>query len=149
LEKQGDMSGALRQRREVRRLSPNDYVNRAKYVELLAGSGSRREALQEVSDYLTLAPNDAVFKELDAKLKHRSFPNHRLTFFSSLICLILMDISFFFSENIVITNVTCMSLLMLVPTWRVWVSGPWVGLSRRISGLIAGALYLYFLFQAW
>ena len=75
--------------------------------------------------------------------------DYKMTFYSSLVCLLLADISFFFPENIAIRNVGCMSLLMLMPSWGVWVSGPWVGIPRQVSGLIAGVLYLYFLFRAW
>ena len=149
LEKLGDIKGALHHREEVLRLAPDDLINRSKLDELLAGSGRKSEALREVQESLKVMPGHPVFQELERKLTRSRPPNYRLTFISSLICLLLADISFFFPEYIAIRNVGCMSLLMLMPTWGVWVSGPWVGIPRNVSGLLAGVLYLYFLFHAW
>lgn len=64
LKKEGSMKGALRQRREVRRLAPSDTVNRVNLIELLAGLGHRREALQEAEELLALEPNNPMFQEL-------------------------------------------------------------------------------------
>lgn len=149
LEKLGDIKGALHHRKEVQRLAPDDIINRSKLDELLAGSGKKSEALQGVQESLKMMPGHPIFQELKKKLTKSRLPDYRLTFMSSLICLLLADISFFFPEYIAIRNVWCMSLLMLMPTWGVWVSGPWVGIPRNVSGLLAGVLYLYFLFHAW
>jgi len=149
LKKRNDIKGAIRHRSDVKRLAPVDVVNRANLAELLAGSGKRREALQEVREILTLTPDHPKLRELEEKLVQFRFADYRLMFFSSLICLLLTDISFFFPKYIAITNVGCMSLLMLMPTWVIWTSGPWVGIPRTVSGLIAGILYLFFLINAW
>ena len=149
LEKLGDIKGALHHRKEVQRLAPDDIINRSKLDELLAGSGKKSEALEGVQESLKMMPGHPIFQELKKKLTKSRLPDYRLTFMSSLICLLLADISFFFPEYIAIRNVWCMSLLMLMPTWGVWVSGPWVGIPRNVSGLLAGVLYLYFLFHAW
>jgi hypothetical protein len=116
---------------------------------LLAGSGKRSEALQEVRESLKRMPGNPVLRDLEKKLMQSQFGNYKMTFYSSLICLLLADISFFFPEYIAISNVWCMSLLMLMPTWGVWASGPWVGIPRTVSGLMASMFYLFFLIHAW
>ena len=149
LQKLGDIKGAIRHRMDVKRLAPDDIINNVKLDELLVGSGRKNEALQYVHESLKITPGRPLLLELEKKMKTSRFPNYRMTFISSLICLLLADISFFFPEYIAIKNVWCMSLLMLMPTWGVWISGPWVGIPKKISGLIAGALYLFFLVNVW
>jgi len=149
LEKLGDMKGALHHRMEVKRLAPDDIVNRAKLAELLAGSGRRGEALQDVRELLKKTPNHPKFQELEDKLVHFRFADYRILFFSSLITLLLLDIGLLFPGYFAINNVWCMRLMMIMPVYGIVASGPWVGMPRKASGLIAGALYLYFLFNTW
>jgi tetratricopeptide (TPR) repeat protein len=52
LQKLGNMRGAVRQRKEVKRLAPSDWVNRLKLAELLAECGARGEALRETRELL-------------------------------------------------------------------------------------------------
>lgn len=147
LRKRNDIKGTLRHRREVKRLAPNDMINRAKLVELLAGSGKRREALRETRDCLTISPNNPVLREWENKLVHFRFADYRLMFFSGLVTLLLLDIGLG-TRMIAIKDMWCMSLLMLVPACGMFVSGPWVGMPRIASGLLAGALYLFFLLHS-
>ncbi len=149
LEKLGDMMGALHHRREVKRLAPNDVVNNANLDQLLARSGRKTEAMRDIQSMLKMVPGHPVYKEVERKLKRSSLPNYRTMFISSLICLLLTDMSFFFPENFAIRNVGCMSLMMLMPTWGVWVSGPWVGIPKALSAVLAVGLYLFFLIHAW
>ena len=148
LEKMGDIRGTLRHRREVKRLAPGDIVNRANLVKLLAGSGKRGEALRETREFLAIAPTNPIFQELEKKLVTFRFTDYRILFFSSLISLLLLDISLLIPEYIVIRDVWCMRLLMLMPIYGMFISGPWVGIPRIVAGLIAGALYLFFLMQS-
>jgi tetratricopeptide (TPR) repeat protein len=149
LEKLGDIKGAIHHRREVKRLSPEDEVNRSKLDRLLIGSGKESEDLHNVREFLKTAPGHPVYRDIEKQLSRSQGANYKVTFYSSLICLLLSDISFFYPEYIVIRYVWCMSLLMLMPAWGVWTCGPWVGLPRTASRLLAGALYLFFLFNAW
>jgi tetratricopeptide (TPR) repeat protein len=149
LEKLDDIKGAIYHREEVRRLAPDDAGNRARLDKLLVGSGRSSHALQDVKKALKITPKHPVLLDVEKMLKKTQSPNYRTIFFSSLICLILTDISFFFPEYITIGNTGCMSLLLLMPTWGVWTSGHWVGVPKKISGLIAGTLYLFFLINAW
>lgn len=149
LEKLGDIRGALRHRREVKRLDLADIVNRVKLVELLAGSGKRGEALRETREFLAVAPNNPILQDLEKKLVTFRFTDYRILFFSSLISLLLLDISLLIPEYIAIRDVWGMRLLMLMPIYGMFISGPWVGIPKKGSGLIAGALYLYFLFYSW
>jgi tetratricopeptide (TPR) repeat protein len=147
LEKLGDIRGAFRHRREVRRLNPADIVNRVKLVELLAGSGKRGEALRETREILTMSPTNPVFQELEQKLVHFRFADYRMLFFSCLACLLLLDLGLL-TGGMSIRNVWFIRLTMIVPVGGMLVSGPWVGIPRIVAGLVAGALYLFFLMQS-
>ena len=149
LERLGDIKGTIHHRTEVKRLAPDDNVNRSKLDRLLVGSGRESEDLHNVREVLKTMPGHPVYRDMEKQLMRNQGPNPRMMFFSSLIALLLADISFFFQEFIAIQNVWCMSLLMLLPTWGIWTSGPWVGIPRTAARLLAGALYLFFLFNAW
>ena len=145
-QKLGDIRGALYHRREVRRLSPADIVNRVKLAELLAGSGKRDEALREARELLATSPTNPMFRELEQKLVHRRFADYRMLFFSSLAFLLLLDLGLV-TRGMLIKDVWCMRLAMIMPVGGMLISGPWVGIPRIAAGLIAGALYLFFLMQ--
>jgi hypothetical protein len=147
LQKTGDFKGALRQRDVVRRLCPDDIVNRARLVESLARSGKRGAALQEVRDLRTRWPAQPMLMELEQKLVHFRFTDYRLLFFSSLVSLLLLDLGLW-SGGVAIRGVWCMRLLMIVPVGGMFVSGPWVGIPRIVAGLAGGAMYLLFLIHA-
>jgi tetratricopeptide (TPR) repeat protein len=147
LKKMGDIPGALRHRRDVKRLAPDDTINRANLVELLAGSGKKGEALRETRDILTIEPNHPVFQKLENKLVTNRFVDYRILFLSSLVSLLLLDTSLLMPEYIAIKHVWCVSLLMIMPVYGMFVSGPWVGIPRTISGLVASVLYLLFLLK--
>jgi tetratricopeptide (TPR) repeat protein len=147
LKKLNDIKGALHHRREVKRLAPTDIINRANLVELLAGSGKRKEALRETRECLTISPNNPVFQEWEQKLVHRRFPDYRLMFFGGLIALLLTDIGLW-TRTIAFKDVWCIRLFMIMPAYSVFISGPWVGMPKAVSGLLAGALYLFFLMHS-
>jgi hypothetical protein len=115
---------------------------------LLAGSGKRGEALRETREFLAVAPNNPIFQELEKKLVAFRFTDYRLLFFSSLILLLLLDIGLLMPENFSIKNVWCMRLVLIMPIYGMFISGPWVGIPRIVAGLVAGALYLFFLMQS-
>ena len=117
-------------------------------VELLAGSGKKGEALRETREMLTIEPNHPVFRNLENKLVTNRFMDYRILFLSSLVSLLLLNTHFLFPEYIVVKHVWCMSLLMIVPVYGMFVSGPWVGIPRILSGLVASVLYLLFLLNS-
>lgn len=141
LKKQGNIRGALRHRREVRRLNPADIVNRANLIELLAGTGKRREALREIRELLAMSPHNPMFQELERKLVGRRFTDYRMMFFSCLASLILLDLGLM-TGGISITDTWCIRLAMIVPVGGMFASGPWVGIPRIVAGFVACALYL-------
>ena len=149
LEKRGNFMEALHHRMEVKRLAPGDIVNNAKLDQLLARSGRTTEAMRNVQAMRKETPGHPVHRDVERKLKQSSPPNYRTMFLSSLICMLLIDITFFFPENFAIRNAGCMSLLMLMPTWGIWVSGPWVGIPKMLSAILALGLYVFFLIHVW
>lgn len=148
LKKMGDIKGALYHRREVKRLTPNDSTNRANLVELLAGCGKRGEALRVTREFLATAPNDPTFRELEKKLVSFRFADYQLLFYSSLISLLLLDIGLWTPGIIAIKDVWCMRLMMIMPIYGMFTSGPWVGIPKNLSGLIGVVLYLLFLIKS-
>ncbi len=148
LKKTGDIPGALRHRRDVKRLAPDDTINRANLAELLAGSGKKGEALRETREILTIEPDHPVFRKLEGKLVANRFVDYKILFLSSLVSLLFLDMSLLIPEYILVKNVWCVSLLMIVPVYGMFVSGPWVGIPRIISGLMASVLYLLFLLNS-
>jgi len=146
LKKMGDPSGALRHRREVRRLAPEDFVNRANLVDLLASSGKRGEALREIKECLTASPNDPRFHGLEEKIRHFRYADYRLMFFSGLIIFLLTIIGF--STGLMTAKeVWSFRVIMLLPAYCMFISGPWVGIPKTVSGLIAVTLYFLILVQ--
>jgi tetratricopeptide (TPR) repeat protein len=148
LEKLNDIRGAIQHRREAQRLDPSDSINNSKLARLLAQSGSPSEAAWETKKALDREPGNPIIVDMENKLKHNVMPNYRVLFFSSLIVLLLLDISLWMPEYIAIKNIWCMRLMMLMPIYGMYMSGPWVGIPRKISGAIAIALYLIFLLKS-
>jgi tetratricopeptide (TPR) repeat protein len=146
LKKLGNIRGAIHHRREVRRLAPSDIVNRVNLIELLAGSGKRREALRETRELLVQSPNDPVLQEWEQKLLYFRFTDYRILFFSCLAALLLLDLGLL-TGGISIREVWCIRLMMIVPVGGMLVSAPWVGIPRLAAGLVAGALYLFLLMR--
>ncbi len=147
LEKLGNIHGALRQREEVKRLAPSDVVNRRKLAWLLAGCGARGAALRGVRECVVEQPNDPIAQELEAKLAGFRYTDYRLLFLASLVSLLLLDIGLL-TNTLGIKDVWCMRLSMLIPVGGMYAGGPWVGLSRTLSVVLAGTLYLFFLLHS-
>ncbi len=104
----------------------------------------RRDFIQENIDKLTTLPRTNIFRKPKRMLTASPAPNNRVLFFSSLICLLLADISFFFPENIAITDVTWLRAMMLLPVFGLYSSGPSVRIHKNLAALIGIFLYLFF-----
>lgn len=146
LKKVGDPFGALRHRREVKRLAPEDFVNRANLVDLLASSGMRGEALREIKECLAASPNDPRFRGLEEKIRHFRYADYRLMFISSLLCFLFLILGY--STGFQVTSsVWLIRAMMLLPVYGIFSSGPWLGIPRTFSALMAVALYFLFLLR--
>jgi tetratricopeptide (TPR) repeat protein len=143
LKKLGNMQGACRHRREVKRLAPSDTVNRVNLAELLAGLGRKHQALQEADELLALEPDNARFQALRDSLGDRRRPNYQVTFFSGLAVLLGTEVGLWLGW-LGVKDTLCMGLLMLLPTFAIYISGPWVGIPSRPSALLAAVLFLSF-----
>jgi len=147
LEKLGKKRQALSQRQEVKRLAPTDGINRVKLADLLAQFGSRGAALREAQELLAQQPANPQYQALKARLMPALFSDYRLMFLGGLIALLSMDIGLA-TGDLWITDIWGMRLFMLMPVACMVFAGPWLDLSRTISAVIAGALYLFFLTHA-
>lgn len=63
-----DYRSAVAHRKEVRRLDPNDKINRYNLADLLATLGEKAEALREIEALLKLDPTDQLFRAAKAAL---------------------------------------------------------------------------------
>lgn len=144
LKAQGDMRGALRHRREVKRLDPADTINRANLTELLAGFGAKREALREADELLALQPGDRAYQKLRTSLVDHSRPNFQIRFFCSMAFLIVMNAGSLAGWEILKEVGWVPVPFMLLATFHAYKSGPWVGIPKKLSALMAVALLLSF-----
>ena len=139
LKKLGDKKGALRHRKEVKRLDPSDYGSWMDLVELLAGCGFRKEALREADELIALMPNDSRFQKLKTSLMNNERPNYRLFFILSIAYFLIVDLAALIG-GIVLKVPWLVGFLCLPAAHYLNLSGRWVGLTRRISGWITVAL---------
>jgi tetratricopeptide (TPR) repeat protein len=71
LRKLGDNEGVLQHRRIVKRLMPEDIVNRYNLAKVLNDTGRYKEALQEAEELAIFQPNDAKIRHLLEKLQSK------------------------------------------------------------------------------
>jgi tetratricopeptide (TPR) repeat protein len=139
LKKLGDKRGALRQRREVKRLEPADKGNRVDLVNLLAGCGFRKEAGREADELIAMNPNNDLYQQLKAKLPDR--PNYQVRFLLSLLYL-----GFVIYEALTggfMLQVYWLAAIGCVPAAHYFnQSGPWMGLNRNSTNWLTMMLYL-------
>jgi len=147
LEKLGKKREALSQRQEVKRLAPTAAMNRVKLADLLAQCGSRGAALREAQELLAQQPDNPQYQALKTRLTPSLFSDYRLMFLGGLIALLSMDIGLA-TGNVWIKDIWGMRLMLLLPVGCMVFAGPWLGITRPIATVIAGALYLFFLTQA-
>jgi tetratricopeptide (TPR) repeat protein len=78
LKRMGDLEGALNHRMDVKRLNPDDVVNRYNLAMLLGLLGSKDEAIQEAEWLVATNPREPRFQALKMALEHRplTFPQH-------------------------------------------------------------------------
>jgi tetratricopeptide (TPR) repeat protein len=141
LKKLGDKKGALRHRKEVKRLAPSDYASRVDLVELLAGCGYRKEAMREVEELFALEPNSSKFQELKTSLVNNTRPNYRLRFILSIAYFLFVDVDVL-AGGIILKVPWLAGFLCLPAAHHLNLSGRWVGLTRKMSDWITVALFL-------
>ncbi len=139
LKKLGDRRGALRHRQEVKRLDPSDYGSRLDLVELLAGCGSRKEALREVDELITLRPDASQPQKLKTSLLNDTGPHHQLKFILAIVYFLLVDLAAF-SGGIVQQAPWLAGFLCLPAANYLNLSGRWVGLTKKSSDWLTVAL---------
>jgi len=139
LKKLGDRKGALRHRKELKRLAPSDYDSRTDLVELLAGCGHRKEAMREVDELIALVPNDSRFQELKKSLMNNGRPNYRLFVVLSVIYFLFVDVNVL-AGGIILKIPSLAGFLCLPAAHYLDLSGRWVGLTRKASDWITVAL---------
>ena len=141
LKELGEMRGALRHRREVKRLDPADIVNRINLVELLAGCGDRKEAWRETDELGAMDPNNSHYQELRASLSNKKRPNYQLRFFLSLLYFLFVIYDALIGG--VVLRAYWLPVIGCVPAAHYFnQSGPWVGINRKTTNWLTMILYL-------
>ncbi len=126
LKKLGDKRGALRHRREVKRLNSADMGNRFDLVDLLAGCGSQKEAAREVDELIAMDPDNNQYQQLKANLSHR--PNFQVRFLMSFLYLgfVIYDAL----KGGIVLEAFWLAAIGCIPAAHYFnQSGPWVGLN--------------------
>jgi len=139
LKKLGDRKSILHYRKEMKRLKPSDYANRAALVELLIEYGYRKEATHEVEELIALEPNSSVFQKLQARLLNNTEPNYRLRFFLAIAYFLFVVVDVL-AGGIILTAPWLAGFLCLPAAHYLNLSGRWVGLTKRSSDWTTVAL---------
>jgi tetratricopeptide (TPR) repeat protein len=142
LKKLGNKMGALRHRKEARRLDPTDTINRTDLVDLLAGCGRRKEALREADALIKDYPNNVSFQQLKTKLVNEKQPNYGLRVFLSLAYFTAVILFALTGKPFVVQYYWLWALLCLPAAHYLNQGGRWIGMDRKTANWVTMILYL-------